>query len=64
MEFFALGVLCTIIGSKLFKSINVEPKRVKVPVYTLEDDVRTIRTIKELEYWKDFRNKNDYTHGK
>lgn len=56
MEFFVLGVVVTLVSVKIYQLTATKQQEVKVPVYTVEDDVRIIRNLKELEYWKDFKN--------
>lgn len=56
MEFIVLGVLVISVAFFFYQTTLIKPQEAKVPVYTVEDDVKAIRTIKEIEYWKDFKN--------
>lgn len=57
-----LGVVVTLVCIKIYQLVAAEQNQdqeqnlVKIPIHTIEDDVRIIRTIKEIEYWKDFKN--------
>jgi hypothetical protein len=49
-------MFATIFGIIIYQVISKNPEYAKVKVSTLEDEVRTIRLLKELEYWKDIKN--------
>jgi hypothetical protein len=52
----AVLLIGIIFGLVLYIVASKNPEYAKVRVTTLQDDVATIRFIKELEYWKDIKN--------
>lgn len=49
-----IAMVTAIFSFVMYQTIFKEPEHVKVS--TIEDDIRTIRFLKELEYWKDIKN--------
>lgn len=57
---FTLGVIIgTIVGFIVATALSSKPTKKIAPVYvksSTEDDIRTIRRLKEIEFWQNFGN--------
>ena len=56
MGFLIVCVIIAIFGFIMYQTVFKDLEHVKIKAPTLEDDIRTIRFLKELEYWKDIKN--------